>query len=153
VADKNGLSDPYVKVKLGGKDIHKTKPVKETLNPTFGETEDNSFVIDVSSADLFYGGGILLKVKDWDRGVSGDDDLGTVQISGEELYMCEEKEYPIVPPKGHNEDAGYITVCSSQISEGEDSRKRSFLGRLVKTPKVPKILSQRNIKARNEVSF
>ena len=29
-ADPNGLSDPYVKVVLGGKDIHKTKIIRKT---------------------------------------------------------------------------------------------------------------------------
>lgn len=29
-ADKTGLSDPYVKIKLGGKDLHETKPVLKT---------------------------------------------------------------------------------------------------------------------------
>lgn len=29
-ADRNGLSDPYVKIKLGGKDLHETKVIKKT---------------------------------------------------------------------------------------------------------------------------
>lgn len=29
-ADKNGVSDPYVKVLFGSKEIHKTKTIKKT---------------------------------------------------------------------------------------------------------------------------
>lgn len=33
-----GLSDPYVKFKIGGRQIHKSKTVYKSLNPTWDET-------------------------------------------------------------------------------------------------------------------
>lgn len=36
--DKNGTSDPYVKFKLGGRLLHKSKTVHRDLNPVWDET-------------------------------------------------------------------------------------------------------------------
>ena len=51
-ADKNGLSDPYVKAKIipeaeDGEAKYKTKTCRKNLNPEFNET----FVIDIKPAD------------------------------------------------------------------------------------------------------
>ena len=72
---------------------------------------------------------------DWDRGIGWDDDLGSVRISALELYNLEEggtdKEYKLQPPPGKNEDAGYITIRSKEISSEErDSRMRNLFSNL-----------------------
>ncbi|EPR78474.1 Ca2+-dependent lipid-binding protein [Spraguea lophii 42_110] len=36
--DSNGLSDPYIKIFLNGKKIHKTKVIKKNVNPVFNES-------------------------------------------------------------------------------------------------------------------
>ena len=51
-ADKNGLSDPYVKAKIipeaeDGEAKYKTKTCRKNLNPEFNET----FIIDIKPAD------------------------------------------------------------------------------------------------------
>ena len=51
-ADKNGLSDPYVKAKIipeaeDGEAKYKTKTCRKNLNPEFNET----FVIDIKPGD------------------------------------------------------------------------------------------------------
>ena len=58
-ADKTGASDPYVKVKLGRKDVHETAVVKKTLNPVFTEDDKNSFVLDCTAMDLYTKNGLV----------------------------------------------------------------------------------------------
>lgn len=36
--DKNGTSDPYVKFKMGGRLLHKSKTLHRDLNPVWDET-------------------------------------------------------------------------------------------------------------------
>ena len=103
-ADKNGLSDPFVKAKMGNKEIHKTGRITKTLNPVFSAAENNSFLLTCSKVELAGAQGILIQVVDWDRGFGGDDDLGWVQVQAEDLYECKEQEYPLHPPDGQSGD-------------------------------------------------
>eukprot|EP00980_Cylindrotheca_fusiformis_P028587 scaffold22613_cov126-Cylindrotheca_fusiformis.AAC.7 len=149
--DKNGFSDPYVKAKMGKKDLHKTDYVAKTLNPVYGEKENNKFVLDCSISELFGANGIYVKVKDWDRGVGGNDDLGSVQISAEALYECKEQEFHLDPPPGKNEDAGYVTIRTTEIDEGQrDKLKRGILP--FGTPNLNGLLGQNKSVARSGVS-
>lgn len=117
-ADKNGYSDPYILAKLGFKDFHKTGHINKTLNPCFTREQKNSFVVDCSVSELFGANGMLIKVIDYDRGViSGDDELGSVQIPANSMYECQEEEYHLDPPAGRNEDPGYVTIRITEISE------------------------------------
>ncbi|KAJ1980045.1 Tricalbin-2, partial [Dimargaris cristalligena] len=45
--DSNGLSDPYVRVKFGGKGVYKSKVQKKTLNPTW----DEDFKVQLSGTE------------------------------------------------------------------------------------------------------
>lgn len=87
--DSNGYSDPYVKIFLipdteKGSE-QKSKTHKRTLNPTFNET----FHVDISSADMRAGGGsekrILLHLWDWDR-ITADDFMGGMSFGAQELF-------------------------------------------------------------------
>jgi len=126
-ADKTGASDPYIKVKMDGKDIHKTKHVLKTLDPVFTEETNNAFVLDCPVMELYAKNGIFVKVKDWDRGIGGDDDLGSLQIPADVLYDfgSEAKEFKIDPPSGKSDAAGFITIRCNPISAAErDARKK-----------------------------
>ena len=73
--------------------------------------------------------GIQLKVKDWDRGFGGNDELGTANIPADTLYNfgTETREFKMDPPSGKKDDAGYISLRVSEIDETErDSRKKGF---------------------------
>ena len=140
VADKTGESDPYVKIKMGKKDLHRTKHILKTLNPVFTEETNNSYVLDMPAMELYGKKGIQLKVKDWDRGIRGDDDLGTVNIPADTLYNFGEdtKEFKLDPPPGKSDHAGYISIRCTEIgAEERDSRKKGFFGRKKKTSKFP----------------
>jgi len=72
-ADSGGTSDPFVEVILNG-NKHKTKTIKKTLNPTWGETftfQQNTFN---PQADL-----VRLEVYDWDR-IGKNDPLGSAVL-------------------------------------------------------------------------
>ena len=126
-ADKTGASDPYVKIKMDGKDVHETDVIKQTVNPVFTEEDKNAYVLDCTAMDLYSKRGLVFKVKDWDRGIRGNDDLGTVQVPADTLYNfgTGEKEFPIVPPSGKLDAAGFLTLRCSRISASErDARKK-----------------------------
>lgn len=69
--DKNGLSDPYVKFKLHGRLLHKSKTIYRDLNPVWDET----FVVPIE--DPFQQ--IYIKVFDYDWGLQ-DDFIGSAQL-------------------------------------------------------------------------
>ena len=77
VADMNGKSDPYVKVKLG-KSSAQTGHKKKTLNPVFNE-KLQPMAVDAGSAD---GAEHVLSVEVWDHdsGPGNDDFLGEVDV-------------------------------------------------------------------------
>ncbi|XP_031618309.1 multiple C2 and transmembrane domain-containing protein [Contarinia nasturtii] len=77
--DKNGTSDPYVKFKLNGRLLHKSKTVHKDLNPIWDET----FIVPIE--DPFQS--IQIKVFDYDWGLQDDFmgsallDLTTLELS------------------------------------------------------------------------
>jgi hypothetical protein len=79
-ADSNGLSDPYVKVRLpklgGGEHKKETKVIKKTLAPVW----DQRFYFPGKLAD-FVGQTLELKLRDHDMGPDPDDDIGEVEVS------------------------------------------------------------------------
>ena len=79
-ADSNGLSDPYVKVRLpkvgGGEHKKETKVIKKTLAPLW----DERFYFPGKLAD-FVGQTLELKLRDYDMGPDPDDDIGEVEVS------------------------------------------------------------------------
>lgn len=60
-ADRNGLSDPYCKFKLAGKEVYKTKVQKKTLHPSWNEF----FETPIKSR---IGADFRVDVYDWDFG-------------------------------------------------------------------------------------
>ena len=81
-ADRNGLSDPYVKVAIGSK-AQKTDVVHETLDPTFDATLEFHFD-DISQ--LIGCHTVHVQAWDWDK-IGRNDSLGKGQIPLEHLQQ------------------------------------------------------------------
>ncbi|KAJ8102090.1 C2 domain-containing protein [Lipomyces tetrasporus] len=77
-ADRRGKSDPYCLFELNGEKTYKTKVVKKTLNPAWGELFEVP-VAKLASAKF------VVKVFDWDMGPSEDDFLGAAAIDISQL--------------------------------------------------------------------
>ena len=73
-----GTSDPYVKVKLRGKCVHKTKVIFKNLNPAWNE-RFNLALDNVNTNMLF-------KVYDFDR-IGSDDHMGVASVNIGELEV------------------------------------------------------------------
>lgn len=120
-------SDPYVKVKLGGADVHETKHISSTLDPVFTSDYDPTFPLSVRKKELTEKGGLYFKVKDYDPGRSNDE-LGGVLVSAEDLLSpaaaAGAVEYKLDPPKGKKgKDAGYISIrCKASSRPKEHSK-------------------------------
>jgi hypothetical protein len=152
-ADKSSTSDPYVKIKLGGKDVHKTSHIEKTLNPAFSSAHKNAYIIKCPAKELYAKKGIELVVYH-DKGALGftNDDLGSVKISGAQLYNAPEDqdmELPLTPPKKKDgasaaaaDAAGFITIRVREATLGDkdeikaqNSFFNSAFSKIVKSPK------------------
>ncbi|XP_065369940.1 multiple C2 and transmembrane domain-containing protein isoform X1 [Calliphora vicina] len=76
--DKNGLSDPYVKFKMGGRLLHKSRTIHRDLNPVWDEV----FVVPIE--DPFEP--VVVKVFDYDWGLQ-DDFMGSAKIDLTQLEL------------------------------------------------------------------
>ena len=83
-ADRNGLSDPYCKFELNGKEVHKTKTQKKTLHPAWNETFETA--ISSRTAAKF-----RVRVFDYDFGDKADL-LGEAAINLEMLDPIQPQE-------------------------------------------------------------
>ncbi|KAH8401154.1 hypothetical protein KR009_003342, partial [Drosophila setifemur] len=76
--DKNGLSDPYVKFKVGGRLLHKSRTIHRELNPVWDEV----FIVPIE--DPFQP--IIVKVFDYDWGLQ-DDFMGSAKLDLTQLEL------------------------------------------------------------------
>mmetsp|Transcript_16701 Transcript_16701/g.40711 ORF Transcript_16701/g.40711 Transcript_16701/m.40711 type:complete len:993 (-) Transcript_16701:32-3010(-) len=121
--DRNS-SDPYVKIMLGQKELHRTKYLLKTLNPVFGHQHDNQFTAQINYGDLAKAGGVNIEVKDWDR-IGNNDLIGLANIEPAKLLSAAKIGKPTtfrleVPPGRSEKDAGFITLCVMDISDDSD---------------------------------
>ncbi|XP_055612277.1 multiple C2 and transmembrane domain-containing protein isoform X2 [Uranotaenia lowii] len=101
--DKSGTSDPYVKFKVGGRLLFKSRTVHKDLNPVWDET----FVVPVE--DPFQP--INIKVFDYDWGLQ-DDFMGSAKLllSSLELNRAEELMIKLEDAQRAGKDLGEIKL-------------------------------------------
>jgi len=109
-------SDPYVKVNLGKKDLHKTKHINKTLNPVFTAAHNYSFVLNCTEKELQDNNGLFFRVKDNDT-FGHNDEIGNVLVPAEKLIESDGElmEFHLEKPKYMiknmtKKDAGSITI-------------------------------------------
>jgi len=127
-ADKGGTSDPYVKVKLGKNAIHETKHVMKTLHPCFSFRENSIFIMEESKNEVIANGGLVFKIKDWDR-IGKNSTLGEVVVDADTLYDSkgDNMNLKINPPKGSSDDGGIITIrCRPATEKDREMCSRGF---------------------------
>ncbi|CAL8248751.1 unnamed protein product [Merluccius merluccius] len=76
IRDRTGTSDPYVKFKIGGKEVFKSKTIYKNLNPVWDERV--SLLVETLREPLY------VKVFDYDFGLQ-DDFMGAAQVHLESL--------------------------------------------------------------------
>ncbi|KAG5270040.1 hypothetical protein AALO_G00187960 [Alosa alosa] len=115
IRDRCGTSDPYVKFKLDGKTLYKSKVVYKNLNPVWNE----SFAFPVPDLDQ------KLFVKVYDRDLTTDDFMGSNSVALDELEL--EKTHQLVldlsDPNSLEEDMGVIVIdISLSLRDGESKK-------------------------------
>ncbi|XP_062868413.1 multiple C2 and transmembrane domain-containing protein 2 [Trichomycterus rosablanca] len=117
VRDRCGTSDPYVKFKLEGKTLYKSKVMYKNLNPTWNEFF--SFPI----RDLQQ----KLHIKVYDRDLTTDDFMGssTVVLSELQLEKTIEMVLPLTDPNSLEKDMGVIVIeISLSVRDGENKKNK-----------------------------
>lgn len=147
---KSGFSNPYVKIRFGTSDKHKTSYIEKTLNPSFLPQHKNTYILKASPKEVYNRKGIQLIVKDHDTfGIN--DDIGVATVSAEELYLAEgqDKEIRLEPPKGskhfaNGELAGFITIRVREATRGDKDQIKDRSSLLLKAKN--KITSPRMVR-------
>ncbi|XP_069022839.1 multiple C2 and transmembrane domain-containing protein 1 [Embiotoca jacksoni] len=120
VRDRGGTSDPYVKFKLGGKEVFRSKTINKNLNPVWDEK--TTLITDSLSEPLY------VKVFDYDFGLP-DDFMGAAFLYLESLEQ--QRTIPVtlvlMDPQCTDQDLGTLELAvtltpeDSPIEEQRDS--------------------------------
>ncbi|PVD20054.1 hypothetical protein C0Q70_20548 [Pomacea canaliculata] len=131
VRDSCGTSDPYVKFKVGGKQVYKSRIVYKNLNPRWDET----FTIPVDDVQK----PVNVKVFDHDRALY-DDPMGSADIDLSQLELEKPSELKLMlSDRGKSDYMGYLVLtCTLTPKTQED--KDQFLRRSVRSMESSKKL-------------
>uniref|UniRef100_A0A2K6RLU9 Multiple C2 and transmembrane domain-containing protein 2 n=1 Tax=Rhinopithecus roxellana TaxID=61622 RepID=A0A2K6RLU9_RHIRO len=117
VRDRCGTSDPYVKFKLNGKTLYKSKVIYKNLNPVW----DEIVVLPIQSLDQ------KLRVKVYDRDLTTSDFMGSafVILSDLELNRTTEHILKLEDPNSLEDDMGVIVLnLNLVVKQGDFKRHR-----------------------------
>ncbi|XP_071658233.1 multiple C2 and transmembrane domain-containing protein 1 isoform X6 [Patagioenas fasciata] len=119
--DRGGTSDPYVKFKLGGKEVFRSKTIHKNLNPVWEEKA--SILIDNPRGDLY------VKVFDYDFGLQ-DDFIGSafLDLTSLELNRQTDVTLRLKDPHYPDHDLGSI-LLSVLLAPREEQREATMLMR------------------------
>ncbi|EDS31646.1 conserved hypothetical protein [Culex quinquefasciatus] len=127
--DKSGTSDPYVKFKVGGRLLYKSKTVHKELNPVWDET----FIVPIE--DPFQP--INIKVFDYDWGLQ-DDFMGSakLQLQSLELNRVEEMTIRLEDAQRANKDLGEIRLNVTLWPKTQEDKEQGFNNGFIKALKM-----------------
>ncbi|XP_056334371.1 multiple C2 and transmembrane domain-containing protein 2 isoform X2 [Danio aesculapii] len=116
VRDRSGTSDPFIKFKLDGKHIYKSKVVNKNLNPTWNE----SFSLPVRDLDQ------TLHLKVYDRDLRSNDFMGSSSfpLNKLELDRMVLMTLSLEDPNSEESDMGVI-IIEACLSIREEPAKRN----------------------------
>ncbi|XP_044049856.1 multiple C2 and transmembrane domain-containing protein 2 isoform X2 [Siniperca chuatsi] len=99
---RSGTSDPYVKFKLEGKQLYKSKVVYKNLNPRWNE----SFSYPLRDREH------IVEVRVYDKNRTADEFMGssTIALKNLDLYKTYEMALLLNDPKSKEDDMGVIIV-------------------------------------------
>ncbi|XP_035746500.1 multiple C2 and transmembrane domain-containing protein 2 isoform X3 [Egretta garzetta] len=125
IRDRCGTSDPYVKFKLNGKTLYKSKVVYKNLNPVWDET----VVLPVQSLDQ------KLWIKVYDRDLTSSDFMGSafVALTELELNRTIEQVLKLEDPNSLEDDMGVIVLNLSLAVKQEDFKRNRWSSRKKRT--------------------
>ncbi|XP_044745710.1 multiple C2 and transmembrane domain-containing protein-like isoform X2 [Coccinella septempunctata] len=117
--DKNGLSDPYVKFKVSGNLLYKSKTISRDLNPTW----DEHFTVPIE--DPFVP--LQIKVFDYDWGMQ-DDFMGSamLDLTSLDLMRSTDLTLPLQDPMRKNEDLGEIILSVTLLPVTQEDKDQYF---------------------------
>ncbi|XP_059338255.1 multiple C2 and transmembrane domain-containing protein 2 [Ammospiza nelsoni] len=117
IRDRCGTSDPYVKFKLNGKTLYKSKVVYKNLNPVWDET----VVLPIQTLDQ------NLWIKVYDRDLTSSDFMGSASVALTELELnrTTEQVLKLEDPNSLEDDMGVIVLnLSLAVKQGDFKRNR-----------------------------
>ncbi|NXS97297.1 MCTP1 protein, partial [Jacana jacana] len=119
--DRGGTSDPYVKFKLGGKEVFRSKTIHKNLNPVWEEKV--CIVIDNTREPLY------IKVFDYDFGLQ-DDFIGSAFLDLASLELNRQTDVTLSLKDSHypDHDLGSI-LLSVLLAPREEQREATMLMR------------------------
>ncbi|ELK24216.1 Multiple C2 and transmembrane domain-containing protein 2 [Myotis davidii] len=119
IRDRCGTSDPYVKFKLNGKTLYKSKVIYKNLNPVW----DEIVVLPIQSLDQ------KLRVKVYDRDLTTSDFMGSafVVLSELELNRTTEHILKLEDPNSLEDDMGVIVLNLNLVVKQGDFKRHSSL--------------------------
>uniref|UniRef100_A0A3B3SNJ3 Multiple C2 and transmembrane domain containing 1 n=1 Tax=Paramormyrops kingsleyae TaxID=1676925 RepID=A0A3B3SNJ3_9TELE len=118
-----GTSDPYVKLKIAGKEVFRSKTIHKNLNPVWDEKV--SLLVDSLSEPLYF------KVFDYDFGLQ-DDFMGSAYLYLESLELKRTHDVKLELKDAHcpDEDLGSLELAvtlTPKEMDSKDSVSESFL--------------------------
>ncbi|XP_060026505.1 multiple C2 and transmembrane domain-containing protein 2 isoform X3 [Lagenorhynchus albirostris] len=121
VRDRCGTSDPYVKFKLNGKTLYKSKVIYKNLNPVWDEV----VLLPIQSLDQ------KLRVKVYDRDLTTSDFMGSafVVLSDLELNRTTEHILKLEDPNSLEDDMGVIVLNLSLVVKQCDFKRHRWSDR------------------------
>uniref|UniRef100_A0A3B3SMM2 Multiple C2 and transmembrane domain containing 1 n=1 Tax=Paramormyrops kingsleyae TaxID=1676925 RepID=A0A3B3SMM2_9TELE len=120
IRDRGGTSDPYVKLKIAGKEVFRSKTIHKNLNPVWDEKV--SLLVDSLSEPLYF------KVFDYDFGLQ-DDFMGSAYLYLESLELKRTHDVKLELKDAHcpDEDLGSLELAVTLTPKEMDSKDSKML--------------------------